>query len=411
MKKTFIIKRCLIILMVLSMMFNTGCWNRKELKELGVVGSVAVDTDGEKIKLTYEVIVPKKLESVGTEDKSALFLESEGDSVFDAIRNATLKFNKKLYWPHANIIYFSEDCAENGLKNYMDLFNRDHDLRKYIHLLIVKDTPAYEIMNNEWQEGVIPSLYVENIIHGNTASGKIASVKILDFLKTYYTEGIEPVIGAISITENSNSNSRTNSKDGEENEEEDADDKLPLVEGLYAFRDDRLVGYLNGVQTRSYNIITNNIKSGIIITDSPDKNGLTSMEIKKSSSSLDVKWENGELKGTVAVKILGSIGEETGLDSITKSDATKDIEQLTAEEIKLQLEDCISRVQHFGTDIFGFGRAFHIKNPDEWKTRKDYWNVLFTDMDVEVNVEVAIDKIGVSNEQIGIKEKDTNAKD
>ena len=397
--------------MVLSMMFNTGCWNRKELKQLGVVGSVAVDTDDDKVKLTYEVIMPKKLESAGTGDKSALFFDSEGDSIFDAIRNATLKFNKTLYWPHTNIIYFSEDCAEKGLIDYMELFNRDHDLRKYIHLLIVRNTPASEIINNEWQEGVIPSLYVANIMNNYSSSGKIESVQILNFLKTYYTEGIEPVIGAISIIDNADSDSGASSNKGDENEEEESVcDKLPLVEGMYAFRGDKMVGYLNGTQTRSYNIITNNIESGIIVTDSPDNNGITSMEIKESSCDLSVKWEGGELVGTVSVKIRGSIGEETGLDNTTSSETVKSIEKIYAEKIKFQLEDCLSRVQHFETDIFGFGRAFHIKNPEEWKTRKDYWNELFADMDIVVNVETNIDKVGVSNEQLGLEEDKANAK-
>lgn len=413
MKKSLFIKKCVIVSFILLSMLNTGCWNRKELKELGVVGSVAIDTENDKVKLTYEIVLPKKLESSGAEEKAVMFFESEGESVLDAIRNSTLKFNRMLYWPHTNIIYLSEDCAKKGLSSYIDLFNRDHDLRKYIHMLIVKDMPASDIMNNEWQEGVIPSLYVETISENYVANGKTSAIKILDFLKAYYSQGIEPVIGAITITENSESDSGANSNSGGENQEDSEEketDKLPLLEGLFVFKEDKLVGYLDGTQSKAYNIITNKIKNGVTVADSPDNKGITSLEIIKSSSSISVEQNEGKYTGNVSVNIHGIIGEETGKEDITNPETIKKIEKLTSETIKLQLEDCIKQVQKYKSDVFGFGKAFHIKKPEEWRKIKDNWNDIFANMDINVEVETVIEKVGVSDQQLRLKEQDLNEK-
>lgn len=407
MKKSFIIKKIIISIFILSLMLNTGCWNKKELKELGVVGAVAIDAEGDRVKLTYEVIIPKKLESVGASEKTALFFDSEGDSVFDAIRNSTLKYNKKLYWPHTNIIYISEDCAKQGLQKYMDLFNRDHDLRKYVYLLIVKDMPASEIMNNEWQEGVIPSLYIEQIGEDDISSGKTVSIETLDFLKSYYTQGIEPVIGAISIAPNPGNE---NEKDSED-EEEKSDTKLPVLEGLYVFNDDKMVGYLDAMKTRAYNIITNKMKSGIIVSASPDNEGINSLEIKKSSCNMKVELEEGKFHGYISVKLRATLGEESGKIDITNPEIINKIEQLSSEELKLQIEDCIKQAQSYKSDIFGFGKTVHIKHYDEWEKVKDNWNETFATMDITVEVKTVIDKMGVSNQQLRLKEEDINGKD
>lgn len=407
MKKLFIIKRCFAFLLVLMLMMCTGCWNRKELKELGLVGAVSIDTEDDKVKLTYEVILPKKLEAKGTDDKSAIFLDSEGNSIFDAIRNVTLKFDKKLYWSHTNVIFLSEDCAKDGLQNYMDMFNREHDLRQYIHLLIVKDMPASEIMNNEWQEGTIPSRYIESISEDYIQTGKTTTTEILDFLKAYYTQGIEPVIGSIVVVDKPGNKSEDGSK---EKSEDDKENKLPSLEGLYVFKDDKLLGYLDGVQTKGYNLLTNKMKSGVIVSKSPDNEGKSSLKIQNSSSDIKVKLEEGKFQGNVSLEVRGVISEESGKEDITKFEVIKTLEKLFSETLKLQIEDCIKQVQKYGSDVFGFGRALHIKNPDEWKKVKDNWNEIFSDMEINVEVKTVIEKAGVSNQQLRIKEKELNDK-
>lgn len=95
-------KTRILIMITLILLSTSGCWSRKELNNLAIIGAVAIDVKEKGVKLTYEVISPKRYNSASEESPSTYF-QSQGESIFDANRNATLKFNKKLFWPHTNI--------------------------------------------------------------------------------------------------------------------------------------------------------------------------------------------------------------------------------------------------------------------------------------------------------------------
>ena len=63
------------------MLLNTGCWNKKELNELGIVGAVGIDKNKDNINLTYEIITPKRIESKGNDIDVATYLQSEGTTI------------------------------------------------------------------------------------------------------------------------------------------------------------------------------------------------------------------------------------------------------------------------------------------------------------------------------------------
>ena len=59
--KKRIIQNIFIVIVVLILLLNTGCWNKKELSELGIIGAVGIDKNKDNIKLTYEIVTPKRI--------------------------------------------------------------------------------------------------------------------------------------------------------------------------------------------------------------------------------------------------------------------------------------------------------------------------------------------------------------
>lgn len=80
---------------VMIMLLCTGCWNYREIEKTTIVAGVAIDkgTNGYKYHLTYEVLT-----FPGGNEKSveSALLESDGDSVFDAVRK-TVAMAEKSY--------------------------------------------------------------------------------------------------------------------------------------------------------------------------------------------------------------------------------------------------------------------------------------------------------------------------
>ena len=374
---------------------TTGCWNRRELSDLGIIGAAAIDAEGDRVRMTYEIISPIRLDTKTGQSELATYFQSEGETIFDANRNATLKFDKKLFWSHANVYFFNEKAAQNGMLTYLDYFNRNHESRRFVNIAIVKGRSAFEIMGVDGSQGDVPSSFVEKLYENYSSNGKSASIKILDFLKAYYAEGIEPVVGVVEIVKRS-------------------EDKLTIpilakeqvmasTEGLAVFKDDQLKGFLNGIQTRAYNFVIGKIKSGVIVSTSPDGKGKNSLEIIEASGGVDVEIKNGKYSGKVEISVSGELNEETGKKDISSIEELGKIQDSSSLVVKQEIENSIKAVQGLGSDVFGFGQAVHKKYPEIWKKIKNNWNTIFSTLQVVVKVKSTIQGIGVSDEQISAK--------
>lgn len=274
-KKKVLKSICIIGIITLLSIIFTGCWNSRELNELGIIGVFALDLEGNKVKVTCETIKPSTSKE-GSGKPQVIYIESTGETMFDAIRNVTMKFDRKLFFPHIKVYVISERLAENGLIDYLDWYQRDHEPRRSGYILIAKDMKAQDALGIKGGIEGTPSQYLEKLVSFMSANSKVEEVSVLQFLKTYYATGIEPVAGVVHKV--------PKAKIDDTNREQS---KAELsAEGTAVFLSGKLVGYLNGIETRGYNLITNKVKSGIIPLNNTTDNKGGSIEILKSKIEL-----------------------------------------------------------------------------------------------------------------------------
>lgn len=138
-------KKILIILIIISLFTTTSCWNSRELNELAFVTALAIDMGPEPqtINLTCQIFVPVEIQggsgqpegSTGS-SKPYYNVTASGQTVFEAIRKISQMIDRRLYFPHLQVLIFSEDIAKTGLSQYLDLMNRDPEFRRSSYLLI-----------------------------------------------------------------------------------------------------------------------------------------------------------------------------------------------------------------------------------------------------------------------------------
>lgn len=134
-----------LTLILLTLAFLTGCWNRKELNDILIVQAVGIDKNQSgQFKLTYQVLKPKVLKTPTNipssfQQKGVWCFSSTGKSIFDAIRNTTLSSDKKLFFSHNKIIVISEKVAHQGIENVLDIFLRYHEFRPDAYLIVTSD--------------------------------------------------------------------------------------------------------------------------------------------------------------------------------------------------------------------------------------------------------------------------------
>ncbi|TWH45436.1 Ger(x)C family spore germination protein [Sporomusa sp. KB1] len=378
-----------IVILVLALSL-TGCWNRRELNTLGIVGLVGVDANNDGITTTFEIINPKKTSKDGSEQaKPVKYVQANGRTVAETFRDASLRFDRKIFVAHAKGFLFSEELARNGLAAHLDMILRDHEARIAMHLAIVKGTSAADGMTIASGINIIPSNYFEDIVRQDKTHAKSVDSKVIDFLKTYSGKGINPVVTVLQKAKKA----KIGTGQSEEYE--------LSPEGSAVFLRDRLVGFLNGEETRGYNWVIGKVRSGIVISPTPNTNGTSSVEILTAKSKNEVEISGNDIKIKVKITMTGMLDEETTKVEITDRAVIAMLEQATSQSIKQEVEHTLQKVQtEYKSDIFGFGQLVHRKYPQEWKNMQDNWDDLFAQATIEVETQTKITKTGKSENPV-----------
>jgi len=378
---------CFIISLV--MLFSTsGCMNRKEVDKLGLLGAIGVDRKEDQFVLTMEVTKPYQIMGGIRPEDPFVIVQSRGDTFFDAIRNTTNTFDRKLFLATNRIFIISEETAKAGITNVLDFWWRDHDARETDYLLIAKGCNASDIIGITGGMDDIPSLYLSDLIKANSASSKSICKRTFRFLSEYYCQGKRPTLGVVQL---------------KKKEKPVGEKEMEIrLEGSAVFREDRLVGFLDGIETRALNFVTGKIKSGIIIVPCAEK--LNSIEIIKAKSKLDVIFQENRSDLKVSITVDGMLGEDQSDIDLKDPQIMKRIETACAEVITQQVTQTIQRVQKdYHLDPFGFGLVVHRKYPEKWKEIKCNWDDVFAQSELEVDVKVNLSKSGLY--QLSIKSK------
>ena len=68
------------------------------------------------------------------------------------------------------------------------------------------------------------------------------------------------------------------------------------------------------------------------------------------------------------------------------------IQKITEKQLAEEIGATIKKVQtKYNTDIFGFGNYIYKSDPKLWRKINSDWNVLFTNMEVEIKPQITIE--------------------
>lgn len=380
-KKIFLILLCFILIMILS-----GCWSRKEPKTLAVVTSVIYDiADHGGYHLTAEVMRPSmaagNIEGDSSGKSHFITVTGDGLSASEAIRNVSVNLERSVFGSHNYVRFVSENLAKKDINPIIDYFLRD---------FLTNETPLMVVIKGENPERIYSSALGLSDTVGDYMEGlrktqpktisKSVFVNTLDFVKDYYIDGKQPVIGVAQLVENE-SETESSSENGD----------TIKYEGLAAFKDNKLVGYMDGTETRAYNFVTNNIKIAYITILSGED--VTAVEIEKSNSDINIGIDGDQITMDVKIKINMRITQDSGLINITKQ--SKKVEESFNKQLEEEIIASIKKAQQeFQSDIFGFGNFVHIQYPEKWKEIKGNWDDYFSKASVNVTIESTVDRSG-----------------
>lgn len=396
-------KIVILISYLMCIVILTGCFDANELDQLAISLVVGLDLENDKLLYTAEVIdLRYSSEGSGSiNDVSVKYVQGTGNTVYEAFRDIPLKFGRRIYGAHIKAVIFGEDIAKKGLVPYMDVLFRPREIRESAYVIVAKGAKAYEVMGINSGSEQIPANYIVSVIESIEHNAKTIDTNIIDFINYYYRMGQHPVTAVLEKKEKLALNHT-----GEETGTQEFE--LSSI-GSAVFKNDILVGYLNGNDTKSFNFILGNVNSGVITFPTPveeDGNLFSFLVAIKVNTKNDVLLENDRIILKTKIKIKGYLGEVEGNIDITKGENLEKMAEACSKTVEEGIKSTVKKVQQeFGFDIFGFSHEFYKKYTNEWRKIEGNWDEIFAEADFEIEVDTDIISTGLLNKPLTVKEK------
>ncbi|WP_068781238.1 MULTISPECIES: Ger(x)C family spore germination protein [unclassified Paenibacillus] len=370
------LKKIAILLLILSL---TGCWDRLEIENRIFVLAVAIDKVAKKegkilYELTIQVAEPKALsgKSPPTDIKPVWNVSVTGYSIFDCMRSMATEVARIPFYEHLQVIVISEELAKEGIAAPMDLFLRDHELRRKTNL-VVAPGQAKDVLDINHKLIPVPGVYLSMLTQESVnKTSKMPQNSTVDTFSVNFRANRNTLLTKV----------------------EPREDHV-IMQGGAILNKDKFAGWLNSNEVRSYQWVIGTVRAGNYLTVNDKENQVfTTFEVKNMRSIIKPHIRNGDPYFTIRIIVEGNIGEDSILPNSTPGDLRK-IEQMLNQNIRHDADTVIQKLQkEIGLDIFGFGEQLRRHKYAYWKQHEQDWENLFRTVDVNVEVETSIRRIG-----------------
>ena len=373
-------KKSTCIILILSLIFQlSGCWDYRGLNDMAIVIGIAVDKD--PISGNYQLSFEVADLSVSIKDKglSGKLIESEGKTVFDAIRNAKKRVNNKLYFGQTQIVVFSEAIARSeDFSGIIDWFLRDGEMRGTINVLISQEQSARDIIKAKGIGLGIISAEIEKIVENDDIY--TSSISHVEFYQVFNILSAEGKSLTLPVIHNVFNNGETNIE----------------VNGTAVFKGKKLIGYISSDESKYFLFAIDEIQGGIMTLSSKgDGHDDISLEISKNTTKRSFEFVDGKIKILIHTDTTVYLGEAIAHNDALDEKAIAALEDTAETTLENNISHVIQKVQlQYDSDIFGFGNMIYKKDFRLWNQLKDTWAEQFKVLEVEVQSDVHIVNTG-----------------
>jgi spore germination protein KC len=348
----------------------TGCWNYREIDDMAIVAGVAIDKNEDgKLELTVEIVDAK-----GSRDNSipgSKIVSLTGDTMFGIVRGLLSLTGKKLFWSHATTIIISEKVAKDGVNKVLDWYTRDTETRADVNMFISKEKTAKEIFTSSSTTNQIISFELSKTMVEEDNLSTAPNIQIWDLLDRMESEGRSAIAPTVYLLKGKKNISR--------------------ISGMAAFVKDKMVGTLNGEETKYCLMANNYLKGGLIVLELGDDKSLV-LEILDSKTKYKTAWVDGKPQIDLAIMTEVALDEINFSSDLMQRSTIAKFEALAEEEIESQIERVVKKVHmQYDCDLMGFGMKFDEQMPKLWdKIKKDWRKVYLPQLIVKVESKVVI---------------------
>ncbi|MGN1311593.1 MAG: Ger(x)C family spore germination protein [Bacilli bacterium] len=390
------IKYIILLLPLLS-----GCYNYRELNELGITTAVSIDYKDNNFILIAEVVNPIKQQDVSASNNSPFVnFTSVAPSIQEAFRNTVLESPRQLYLSQLEIILVSEEIINNHLEEFLEFFSREPETRTEIKVIIAKTEESTKgitiqsLLTNFSSSNILESLEVQNKLLGLTQE-----VTINELLNMYLDPNLEIVLPSMILYGSSDIG------DEKENITTSTPKTLVKVGTTSVIKDGKILGYLSEEESKMVNLINGNLTKTILKI--PYEDGYVVFEPNriKTKQKLNIK----DNKITIEISGFSKIKEFHTNKNIKNMKTVEELNKYFNKEIENMIKDNFNQIREkYNTDMYGFQELYYRTDHKYFKKYCSNWyETTFPNIKLEVKSNIKLYEKG--NTLGGIKyERENN---
>jgi len=257
-------------------------------------------------------------------------------------------------------------------------------------ILVSGEKSANEVLESTYEKREdITSFHIDDTLKNEKSISTYHAVPVWKFIEGIYGKGASPTLPIVKVAK----------RNGE---------KVPQIGGQGIFKDGRLVGTLNEMETRAYLWVIDKLKGGLLTvkTEIGGESVEVVMELFGSSTKKKPKIVEDEIVMVIDIESDFSIAEIAGEVNVIEKKSREILKKDVEEEIKNQVKGVIKKVQkEYESDILGFSMKIKDKMPEEWRQIEADWDEVFKDLKTEVNVKVNIRGSALTSEPVKVVEQ------
>ena len=377
-------KRLIAVLMLPVLFFCfSGCTSHKDndLSNRVVLQGIGVDYEDGTYMLTIQVFNLSQAGPSGAESSKNVttVYTASGKTISEAVNGIRQFVGKNPMYSHNRILIVSEAAVNSGLREILDYFIRDYSTRPSIDFAVTKGK-ASDIMNADFGDATIPAEEIARLLE---AQSKKARIQVINIVNRYLSPGIDPIAPNLETVDN-----------------EPKDATSVQVSGVAVMQDDRICGYLDGMQAQMLLLLDGNIKRNDI--DVPIAEfGNIGLYFVDCKSDFDVGLDGDTPYASVRVDIRFDINEIQNSPQELTEEKIEYIRQKIEEYFETSCQEVLDMLlREYRSDVFGLGREMLLSETDYFRSVADRWREILPTIRTSVQVGVQIRRAGHEDIQI-----------
>lgn len=388
----------LVVIIIFVLAFSNS-YNALSIENLAYVLAIGIDTSSDnKLKVSFQFSTASPASESGSSEKASTFVNTvTASSLSNAINLVNGYLGKQINLSHCKVIIFSEKIALQGISDEIYTLINDTQIRPSANIVISKCDAKYYIEQTKPELENLISKYYEVFTSSSKYTGYMPDTTIGKFFDSLICTSCEPyaILGGVNEGKPNNKGIVDSQKDYEikANQSSISGENGAENIGVAVFKEDKLVGELNALETICLLNVTNNLDQFLVSVPDPANNNhyidiyLTPL----SNADIKVNTNSGSPYIKVNCRFSGRIYSMSENSKYLSPEALDAISNSCSSYLESIFTDYLYRTsKDLQSDISGFGK-YALKNFFTTKESTNYdWRNSYKDAFFDVKIDTSI---------------------